>query len=99
MDGSSEYDSCFFIDLGSGRVFCRSCRGLCKKLVEPDAVRFWCANHDCTNSAEVVISADGEWSVHRVVESWFNEWCGAFSSEVVFSQNAVDRAIEPEDRT
>jgi len=86
MEGISEHRNRFLIDLHNERVFCRSCREICKKLVLPGFTQFWCANHDCDNTGEVTLTRDGTWNVYCVVEEWLGDLCGGFSSKLLFSQ-------------
>lgn len=96
MEGISENQNCFFIDLLSRQVFCRSCRGLCKHLARDESVSYWCGNHECGNSGEVVLLPDGAWRVYSVVESWFSNGCSAFSSKLLASHEVVRRDVSTE---
>jgi hypothetical protein len=85
MEGVSEHQNCFLIDLLNQRVFCRSCRQTCKKLALPRFTLFWCANRDCNNSGEVRLMREGTWNVYYVAEAWFENQCSAFVSKLLFS--------------
>jgi len=96
MESISEHRNCFLIDIKSRQVFCRSCRDLCRMLSQPDAIRYWCANHACDNSGEVVLSPDGAWSIYAVVESSFEGLCSSYSSQLLVSHKASSRLTEPD---
>lgn len=88
MEGISEHQNCFLIDLREQQVFCRSCRKRCKRLVLPGFTQYWCANHDCSNSGEVEIMPDGTWGVYGVVETWLGNRCSGIESRLLFSRKA-----------
>lgn len=61
--------SLFFIDLAKERVFCVSCKHVCRSLPLEDCTLFWCASKDCDNSEEVRHYHGGRaWEVFSVEE-------------------------------
>jgi hypothetical protein len=85
MEGVSEHQNCFLIDLLNQRVFCRSCRQMCMKLTLPRFTLFWCADRDCNNTGEVRLTCEGTWNVYNAVEAWFENQCSAFASKLLFT--------------
>lgn len=60
----------FLIDLTGEKVMCRSCGRLCKYLILPGFVQFWCATRSCKNSGDVRLHSDGTWRIYAYEELW-----------------------------
>ncbi len=86
MEGISEHQNCFLIDLRNQQAYCRLCRKACKRLELKGFTQFWCANHDCDNAAEVRLDQEGTWSIYYCVETWFANHCSGFSTRQLISQ-------------
>lgn len=88
MRSISEQKNRFLIDVNNERVYCRSCRKVCKRLDLPEFIQYWCANHDCDNSEEVVLTRDGAWKVYSVVEVWFGNMFSRYSSKLLAAETS-----------
>ncbi|MGA2401589.1 MAG: hypothetical protein ABSG91_07760 [Syntrophobacteraceae bacterium] len=95
MEGISEHQNCFLIDLRKRQAWCRSCRALCRRLDLPEFTQFWCGNRGCDNSGEVRLCRDGTWSIHCFVESWFGNGCSKFASRLLASRSAPPCGPDP----
>lgn len=75
----------FFIDLSGQRVFCSSCRRVCRSLALSAYTLHWCANKSCSNAKEVRLYPDGVWRVFDVSESLGHHRISAITERLVKS--------------
>lgn len=92
MEDRVEVKNHFFIDIAMERVFCRSCRKICRSLTLTTCTLFWCDNRACSNSDDVRLLPDGTWNIFTFVEHWQENSVSQIEAELLISIRSSEDA-------
>lgn len=80
--------SLFFIDMVKQRVFCVSCKHVCRSLPLEDCTLFWCASKGCGNTEEVRHYKGSAWEILAVEEVLRENSISEVKAELILSIGA-----------